>query len=726
MQAVQPLFIYEDVLVTVCCQGRNFTAKYKDVLQPGYTAKPVPLVEPEKNKDASLPNDLEQGMVIPVVRAEKKQGFTSPPKVYTEDTLLSAMETAGNKEFEKDTEKKGLGTPATRAAILEKLVSSGYVQRKGKQMIPTEDGVAAIRNIPDYLKSASMTAEWENDLLRMERGEIKPHDFMQGIHGLIDKMLADLRQIPTVAAASYYNKVNQTLYYTKKIAETENWNLQDIYSDEGKSGTSLRKRDAFKRMMRDAKDQKMDLIICASISRFARNFSDCMTQIAALKTMHPAHPIGVYFETENIYTLNPSSQYSLDIQALLADWESGNKSRRMILSYDQRIMTGQYPVADLMGYRHTKDGRLVIEPEEAKTVRFIFLAFIQGYNYDQIAAVLTQKKRSTLRGRQEWNGMMVANIMKNERRWGDLEARKSIVVDYKLGKVTKNNGNRCSAYVPEHHEAIVSPEIARAAHLVASSSKKCGVQDIVVIRQGALKGFVGIHPNWSGINAESIRSLCLSTYLPEEVMKLNDIAEMRAGATLGKALQSEYMTVSGTCFINQSSPVMTISKNGIRFSKACHSRLDDCEYVELLYHPILQVVILRKSNHGFSTAMHWRDDNDVHSVFSARAFSGLVFQTLNWKMNYRYQCRGICRGQGNAKFLIFELDESRILTGKNQYEQENCSMNLKCRLYRSKWVQSITVNDVMESGQVVENPMIGAIPSKNEVQRELDDLLMSM
>ena len=208
VQAVQPPFIYEDVLVTVCCQGQNFTAKYKNVLQPGYTTKPVPLVEPEKNKDASLPNDLEQGMVIPVVRAEKKQGFTSPPKVYTEDTLLSAMETAGNKEFEKDTEKKGLGTPATRAAILEKLVSSGYVQRKGKQMIPTEDGVAAIHNIPDYLKSASMTAEWENDLLRMERGEIKPHDFMQGIHGLLDKMLADLRQIPTVAAAPHHNKVS--------------------------------------------------------------------------------------------------------------------------------------------------------------------------------------------------------------------------------------------------------------------------------------------------------------------------------------------------------------------------------------------------------------------------------------------------------------------------------------------------------------------------------------
>lgn len=198
------------------------------------------------------------------------------------------------------------------------------------------------------------------------------------------------------------------------------------------------------------------------------------------------------------------------------------------------------------------------------------------------------------------------------------------------------------------------------------------------------------------------------------------------GATLGKALQSEYMTVSGACFINQSSPVMTISKNGIRFSKACHSRLDDCEYVELLYHPILQVVILRKSNRDASTAIHWENKDKICSSFSSRAFSGVIFEAMNWKWSCRYQCRGICRGEENAKFLIFELDESRILTGKNQYEQENCSMNLKCRLYRSKWVQSITVSDVMESGQVVENPMIGAIPSRNEVQRELDDLLMSM
>ena len=198
-----------------------------------------------------------------------------------------------------------------------------------------------------HLESERRKAEIRDRIHKQaEQGQKTAKDYFRPAKPTPSIYDSDLKRVAVYARVSTSSEEqissieNQTLYYTKKIAETENWNLQDIYSDEGKSGTSLRKRDAFKRMMRDAKDQKMDLIICASISRFARNFSDCMTQIAALKTMHPAHPIGVYFETENIYTLNPSSQYSLDIQALLADWESGNKSRRMILSYDQRIMTG--------------------------------------------------------------------------------------------------------------------------------------------------------------------------------------------------------------------------------------------------------------------------------------------------------------------------------------------------------------------------------------------------
>ena len=151
----------------------------------------------------------------------------------------------------------------------------------------------------------------------------------------------------------------------------------------------MRHRDGFKKMLADASEKKMDLILCASVSRFARNVSDCIDQVRKLRTMNPSHPVGVYFETENIYTLDPDSDQSLQVHALLADWESANKSRRMILSYDQRICTGQYPVLDLLGLRHTKDGDLVIEPEEAKTVKFIFLALLLGHTPEEVAEVLT-------------------------------------------------------------------------------------------------------------------------------------------------------------------------------------------------------------------------------------------------------------------------------------------------------------------------------------------------
>ena len=109
----------------------------------------------------------------------------------------------------------------------------------------------------------------------------------------------------------------------------------------------------------------------------------------------------------------------------------------------------------------------------------------------------------------------------------------------------------------------------------------------------------------------------------------------------------------------------------------------------------MRVLIINKflyPNGGSETYIHWENKDKICSSFSSKAFSGVIFEAMNWKWSCRYQCRGICRGEENAKFLIFELDESRILIRKNQYEQiEDRSMNLKCRLYRSKWVQSITV-----------------------------------
>lgn len=176
---------FEAVTAVLDCQGNSFTAKGKTVLQAGWKeverlyrmglkeSKP----EDDENMDVSLPV-LQEGQVFETVSASVREGKTSPPKHYTEDSLLAAMETAGAGDMPEDAERKGLGTPATRAATLEKLVSAGFVQRKKKQLIPTEKGTNLILVLPDNIKSPTLTAEWESMLKQVERGELAAESFM--------------------------------------------------------------------------------------------------------------------------------------------------------------------------------------------------------------------------------------------------------------------------------------------------------------------------------------------------------------------------------------------------------------------------------------------------------------------------------------------------------------------------------------------------------------------
>ena len=183
---------YLETEVTVSCAGQEFKAKGKTVLEDGWkaveTAYKGSLKAKEKEKEECVLPPVKEGKVFHPSAAISEH-FTSPPKAYSEDSLLSSMETAGNDSFDEDTEKKGLGTPATRAAIIEKLVSSRYVQRKGKQLIPTEDGINLIAVMPEEVKSAKLTAEWENTLMQMERGEVKPESFMDGIDEMVQSLL---------------------------------------------------------------------------------------------------------------------------------------------------------------------------------------------------------------------------------------------------------------------------------------------------------------------------------------------------------------------------------------------------------------------------------------------------------------------------------------------------------------------------------------------------------
>lgn len=179
---------FEVVTAILDCQGHTFTAKGKTILQSGW--KEVERIhrmsirqsetEHRENEDAALPV-LKEGQTFETVSASLREGKTSPPKHYTEDTLLSAMETAGAEDMPEDAERKGLGTPATRAATLEKLVSAGFVQRKKKQLIPTEKGRNLIAVLPDNIKSPILTAEWESMLKQVEHGELSATSFMDQI-----------------------------------------------------------------------------------------------------------------------------------------------------------------------------------------------------------------------------------------------------------------------------------------------------------------------------------------------------------------------------------------------------------------------------------------------------------------------------------------------------------------------------------------------------------------
>ena len=185
--------IYDETSVTLTCEGYEFKAKGKTVVQDGWKAIERCFKETLKSKEKDEPEhslpSLNEKDILSSVDSSVTEHYTSPPKPYTEDSLLSAMETAGNDAFDDDTEKKGLGTPATRAGIIEKLVKGGFVERKGKSLVPTKDGNNLVCVLPEQITSPSMTAEWENTLMQIERGNADADKFLSCIVGMTSDLV---------------------------------------------------------------------------------------------------------------------------------------------------------------------------------------------------------------------------------------------------------------------------------------------------------------------------------------------------------------------------------------------------------------------------------------------------------------------------------------------------------------------------------------------------------
>ena len=299
--------------------------------------------------------------------------------------------------------------------------------------------------------------------------------------------------------SSYELQVND---FTERIKANPNWEFAGIYSDEGISGTELSHRKGMLQLIEDARAGKIDHILAKSIARFARNVVDCLSIIDELKKLK----VGVHFDENNLYTLDTTGALVLTILATVAEEESRSKSFIMNWSIERRFSKGIFLTPKLLGYDLDAEGELVVNPEEAETVKVIYDLYLNGWSSKEIAELLTDFGRKTKLGNDVWNPTSIDGVIENERHCGDIRARKTYTPDFKTHKSEKNRQNRKQYIQRNHHEAIVSRDVYNAANLLRSSNqyaaKSRPLPVLSVIDGGMLQGYVPVDKNWK-MTAES-------------------------------------------------------------------------------------------------------------------------------------------------------------------------------------------------------------------------------
>ncbi len=264
----------------------------------------------------------------------------------------------------------------------------------------------------------------------------------------------------------------QVSYYTEHISQNPKWRFVEVYADEGITGTMVKKRENFLRMIKDCEKGKIDMILTKSVSRFARNIVDSISYIRKLKAMG----IGIYFEEQNIDSLKEDSETYIGIYSVMAQSESENISANVSWGIRKRMQNGTYACRfNMLGYRKNKDEtepRII--PEEAEIVRAVFKMYDEGYSLDQIKSYLEEKGVKTSNGKTQWSKENIRRMLTNEKYVGDVIYQKTFRTDC-ISKHTKvNRGERTKYLVSNNHPAIVDRDLFNAvqAEIARRSSKR--------------------------------------------------------------------------------------------------------------------------------------------------------------------------------------------------------------------------------------------------------------
>ena len=448
----------------------------------------------------------------------------------------------------------------------------------------------------------------------------------------------------------------QKQYYEEFIIKHPKWELVHIYADEGISGTSLKHRDQFLQMIEDAKAGKIDLIITKNVSRFARNVKDFLEMVRLLSERRP--PVGVFFESECIYSLNETSQMALSFQATMAEEESRNKHRSMETSLRMRLDHGLPLTPKLLGFMHDENGKLIINPETAHIPKLMFYMYLYGYSSQQIADALTDIGKITYRGNAKWSAGTVLQVLRNERYCGDVYTRKTYTPDVITHKAVKNRGERPRSLYYNEHEAIISRDDYIAVQHMLNNSKygnESILPELRVIKDGLLKGFVIINPRWGGFKENEYLSASASAYEKEE--STSSSQELSVSVKPGDFDFSGYEIACLDFFDTAHTPSVTFFDRTIKFSAECTNRLRSDGRVELLIHPTEHKFAVRRAAKGNRNSVVWCQPYDGKRTHPKNIACAAFFETLyslfGWNPQHKYKVYGNLFKNGEEEVYIF-------------------------------------------------------------------------
>lgn len=501
----------------------------------------------------------------------------------------------------------------------------------------------------------------------------------------IDYYDNDIRQRVAVYARVSTDNVQQTSsyelqkkYYEDFVVHHPNWTLVKIYADEGISGTSLAHRDEFNSMIADCRSGKIDMIITKSVSRFARNVVDCISMVRMLAEL--PSPVGVFFESECIFSLKDDSQMALSFQATMAQEESHIRSRSMETSLRMRLDGGLPLTPKLLGYSHDADGNLVINPDEAPTVKLIFYMYLYGYSTSDIAAALTELGRKTYLGNVKWTSNSIVQVLRNERHCGDVLTRKTFTPNYLNHKARKNRGDRPQSLYRNHHEGIVSRDDFIAVQHLLNNSKygnRSILPELRVIDSGLLRGFVTINPRWAGFRPSDYYQASASIHPPDEQQA---DASLPSSITLvpGDFDMRGFEIARSEFFDNYHRPYVLFQDKRIKFSTTCVRSFGKDNHVELLVNPVEMKFAVRtaaKSSRNAVVFSKLSDGKYQPRDIAGAAYVETLFQLFGWSPDLKYRIAGALFQTETESAYIFDVNDaeafikSYLLSGPKSTEQ---------------------------------------------------------